>query len=84
VSEGHVKKVAALHNLSGTAVDWEADLVRYLSSSITTGLRELVEEACFVYAQTHFPQLLARNGWDCPEAVELTEWSKLLPKANIL
>ncbi|GFF32099.1 hypothetical protein IFM58399_03104 [Aspergillus lentulus] len=47
---------------------------------ITTGIQRLVEEACFVYAQSHFPQLLARNGWDCPEAVELTEWTKLLPR----
>ncbi len=39
-----------------------------------------MEEACFAYAQNHFPQLLVRNGWDCPEAVELTEWTKLLPQ----
>ena len=39
-----------------------------------------MEEACFAYAQSHFPQLLLRNGWDCPEAVELTEWTKLLPQ----
>jgi hypothetical protein len=24
------------------------------------------------------PQLLVKNGWDCPEAVELTEWIKFL------
>ncbi|KAL2782742.1 hypothetical protein BJX66DRAFT_350463 [Aspergillus keveii] len=42
---------------------------------ITTDIQRLVEEACFFYAQSHFPQLLARNGWDCPEAVELTEHS---------
>jgi hypothetical protein len=47
---------------------------------ITTGIQRLVEEACFVYAQRHVPQLLAKHGWDCPEAVELTEWTKLLPK----
>ena len=38
-----------------------------------------MEEACFAYAQRQFPQLLVKNGWDCPEAVELTEWTKLLP-----
>ncbi|KAL4805711.1 hypothetical protein BDV18DRAFT_160600 [Aspergillus unguis] len=46
---------------------------------ITTSLQKLVEEACFAYAQRQFPQLLVKNGWDCPEAVELTEWTKLLP-----
>ncbi|PKX88600.1 uncharacterized protein P174DRAFT_72341 [Aspergillus novofumigatus IBT 16806] len=47
---------------------------------ITTSIQRLVEEACFAYAQNHFPQLLVRNGWDCPEAGELTEWTKLLPQ----
>ncbi|KAL4929519.1 uncharacterized protein BDV17DRAFT_297990 [Aspergillus undulatus] len=46
---------------------------------ITTSIQRLVEEACFAYAQRQFPQLLVKNGWDCPEAVELTEWAKLLP-----
>jgi hypothetical protein len=47
---------------------------------ITTSIQRLVEEGCFTYAQRHFPQLLVKNGWDCPEAVELTEWIKLLPQ----
>jgi hypothetical protein len=38
VSEGHIKKVAALYNLSGATADWEADLVRYLSSLIISSL----------------------------------------------
>ena len=38
-----------------------------------------MEEACFTYAQRQFPRLLVKNGWDCPEAVELTKWTKLLP-----
>ncbi|KAL2802729.1 hypothetical protein BJX63DRAFT_440654 [Aspergillus granulosus] len=44
---------------------------------ITTSIQRLVEEGCFTYAERHFPQLLVKNGWDCPEAVELTEWIKL-------
>ncbi|KAL4878178.1 hypothetical protein BJY04DRAFT_221324 [Aspergillus karnatakaensis] len=47
---------------------------------ITTSIQRLVEEGCFAYAQKKFPQLLAKNGWDCSEAVELTEWTKLLPQ----
>ncbi|KAJ5917577.1 hypothetical protein N7466_011131 [Penicillium verhagenii] len=45
---------------------------------ITTTIQQLLEESCFEFAQQHFPHLLAINGWDCAEAVELTEWTKLL------
>ncbi|KAJ5640355.1 uncharacterized protein N7484_008217 [Penicillium longicatenatum] len=42
----------------------------------------LLEESCFEFAQQNFPQLLATNGWDCPEAVELTEWTKILARQS--
>ena len=45
---------------------------------LLTTIQELLEESCFEFAQQHFPQLLTANGWDCPEAVELTEWTKIL------
>jgi hypothetical protein len=45
---------------------------------ITTTLQNLLEESCFEFAQQHFPRVLAIKGWDCPEAVELTEWTKLI------
>ncbi|KUM56499.1 hypothetical protein ACN42_g10714 [Penicillium freii] len=45
---------------------------------VLTTIQELLEESCFEFAQQHFTQLLAKNGWDCPEAVELTEWTKIL------
>ncbi|KAL2828000.1 hypothetical protein BDW59DRAFT_171127 [Aspergillus cavernicola] len=35
---------------------------------ITTSIQKLVEEGCFAYAQRHFPQLLVKDSWDCPEA----------------
>lgn len=44
---------------------------------VTTSIQKLLEKGCFEFAQQHFPQLLAKNGWDCPEAVELTEWTKI-------
>lgn len=47
---------------------------------VLTTIQELLEESCFEFAQKHFPQLLAKNGWDCPEAVELTEWTKILSR----
>lgn len=47
---------------------------------ITTTLQNLVEESCFEFAQRHFPHILAIKGWDCPEAVELTEWTKLIDR----
>ncbi|KAJ5248800.1 hypothetical protein N7468_000251 [Penicillium chermesinum] len=45
---------------------------------VLTTIQELLEESCFAFAQQHLPQLLTRKGWDCPEAVELTEWTKIL------
>ena len=47
---------------------------------ILTTLQSLLEEACFDFAQKSFPQLLEQHGWDCYEAIELTEWTKVLPK----
>ncbi|KAJ9215062.1 hypothetical protein DTO166G4_3319 [Paecilomyces variotii] len=49
---------------------------------VLTTIQELLEESCFEFAQQHFPQLLAANGWDCPEAVELTEWTKILSRQS--
>lgn len=43
-------------------------------------IQSIVEESCFEFARDHFPQLLARKQWDCPEAVELTEWTDILSK----
>ncbi|KAJ5532929.1 hypothetical protein N7494_009481 [Penicillium frequentans] len=50
---------------------------------ITTTIQELVEESCFEFAQQHFPHLLELNNWDCPELVELTEWTKLLAQHSL-
>ncbi|CAI7586771.1 unnamed protein product [Penicillium glandicola] len=49
---------------------------------VLTTIQELLEESCFEFAQQHFPQLLATNGWECPEAVELTEWTKILARQS--
>ncbi|CAL5872193.1 uncharacterized protein PFLUO_LOCUS6451 [Penicillium psychrofluorescens] len=47
---------------------------------VLTTIQGLLEQGCFDFAQRHFPQLLAKHGWDCPEAVELTEWTKILSR----
>ncbi|KAJ6024282.1 hypothetical protein N7540_005079 [Penicillium herquei] len=47
---------------------------------ITTTIQNLIEESCFEFAQQHFPNILAIKGWDCPEAAELTEWTKLIAR----
>jgi hypothetical protein len=47
---------------------------------ILTTIQELLEESCFEFGQRHFPRLLTSKGWDCPEAVELTEWTKILSR----
>jgi hypothetical protein len=47
---------------------------------ILTTIQELLEESCFEFGQRHFPHLLITKGWDCPEAVELTEWTKILSR----
>ncbi|KAJ5169018.1 uncharacterized protein N7482_004612 [Penicillium canariense] len=45
---------------------------------LLTTIQGLLEESCFKFAQQQFPHVLATNGWDCPEAGELTEWTKIL------
>jgi hypothetical protein len=45
-----------------------------------TTIQGLLEESCFEFGQRHFPHLLITKGWDCPEAVELTEWTKILSR----
>ncbi|CDM33975.1 hypothetical protein DTO013E5_1705 [Penicillium roqueforti] len=44
---------------------------------VLTAIQRLLEEGCFEFAQQDFPQILKEHGWDCTEAVELTQWTKL-------
>lgn len=44
---------------------------------VLTAIQRLLEEGCFEFAQQYFPQILKEHGWDCTEAVELTEWTRL-------
>jgi hypothetical protein len=47
---------------------------------ILTTTQRLLEECCFDFTTTWLPSKLQENGWDCPEAVELTKWTKFLTK----
>ena len=38
----------------------------------------LLEEACFGFAQRYLPAVLQNTRFDCPAAVELTKWAKIL------
>jgi hypothetical protein len=42
--------------------------------------QRILEESCFEFAEKWLPSVLSSHGWDCPEAVELTEWTWMLPK----
>lgn len=47
---------------------------------ILTTTQRLLEECCFDFTTMWLPSKLQENGWDCPEAVELTKWTKFLTK----
>jgi hypothetical protein len=40
----------------------------------------VLEECCFEFTQKWQPSILTEHAWDCPEAVELTEWMRLFAK----
>ncbi|KAH8674394.1 hypothetical protein BGZ60DRAFT_403819, partial [Tricladium varicosporioides] len=54
-----------------------------LQNSILTQTQGLLEECCYEFAEKWFPSILEANGWDAPEAVELTIWWKTLSKCDI-
>jgi len=45
---------------------------------IMVTIQSIVEEGCYDFARDNFHKMLAENKWDCPEAVELTEWTQIL------
>ncbi|RGP78022.1 ubiquinol-cytochrome-c reductase cytochrome c1 [Fusarium longipes] len=42
--------------------------------SILSKMQNIMEHACYIFAQQHLPQILIKKGWDCPEAGELNLW----------
>ncbi|KFZ19882.1 hypothetical protein V502_03443 [Pseudogymnoascus sp. VKM F-4520 (FW-2644)] len=54
-----------------------------LQHSILAETQRLLEECCYIFAEKWFPSMLEANGWDAPEAVELTKWWTTLSKCDI-
>jgi hypothetical protein len=54
-----------------------------LQHLIFTQTQRLLEECCYYFAEKWFPSILEANGWDAPEAVELTKWCTTLSKRDI-
>ena len=44
---------------------------------ILTTVQQVLEECCFDFATTCIPSVLQKKQWDCPAAVELTQWTRL-------
>lgn len=47
-----------------------------LQHRILITLQNFLERACYDFARKHYPEFLIRKGWDCPEAGELTHWTR--------
>ncbi|KAH6880116.1 hypothetical protein B0T10DRAFT_532044 [Thelonectria olida] len=45
---------------------------------LLTTSQQILEECCFDFAAKWLPDIVRENGWDCPAAVELTEWNKIM------
>lgn len=47
-----------------------------LQHRILITLQSILENACYDFARKYYPTFLIRKGWDCPEAGELTHWTR--------
>ena len=47
---------------------------------LLTATQRLLEECCFEFATKWLPNVLKERKWDCPEAVELNRWVRVLLK----
>lgn len=48
---------------------------------VLTSAQNTLESACYRFAKNNYPSILTRNKWRCPEAGELTAWTKELIRA---
>ena len=46
--------------------------------SVLTTVQHTLEECLFEFGQKWLPAVVESNGWECPDAVELTKWTRLL------
>lgn len=47
-----------------------------LQHRILITLQSTLESACYDFTRKHYPDFLIRKRWDCPEAGELTHWTR--------
>ncbi|KAF9761558.1 hypothetical protein IL306_003781 [Fusarium sp. DS 682] len=47
-------------------------------------LQKSLEVVCYQYAKEVLPNILRERGWDCPESVELNEWTGILSREGLL
>lgn len=47
-------------------------------------IQTLLEETCFNNAARKIPEVLAKNGWNIPEQIELQNWQKVFQNAGII
>ena len=55
-------------------------LVYEVQHKLLNKVQALLEQSCYSWAKKWAPGLLEERKWTCAEAVELLEWSKVLPK----
>lgn len=41
-------------------------------------LQKILELACYQFGSRALPSVMQRQGWDCPESIELSEWVKFV------
>ena len=41
-------------------------------------VQAVLEEACYTFGHEKMADILQKKGWDCPESVELNEWTRVL------
>ncbi|KAL1962115.1 hypothetical protein VTN77DRAFT_582 [Rasamsonia byssochlamydoides] len=48
--------------------------------AILSTAQHVLEECCFEFTKKWMPSILEEHAWDCPQAVELTKWTKVFAK----
>ncbi|RPB09035.1 hypothetical protein P167DRAFT_548436 [Morchella conica CCBAS932] len=53
----------------------------FFQHQVLTSAQTTLESACYRFTKKNYPSILTRNKWRCPEAGELTAWTKELIRA---
>ncbi|KAH0608680.1 uncharacterized protein H6S33_001814 [Morchella sextelata] len=53
----------------------------FFQHQVLTSAQSTLESACYRFTKKNYPSILTRNKWRCPEAGELTAWTKELIRA---